>query len=177
LGFSDNDNHRARWRGAAAHIPPLLVVTRDPATPGLAVLGRRSFSQRQAGDPVLRRRQSSIKSRGVLDRRSEPGDGSANRETARGRRATTRPQHSPAQGNAQRQRGHVAVRSAMSGKGMPAIPRPQENEGVGEHVRTRFHVGPKASCEIAEPLPENRTERRKLVSSAGPSKQTIRPLT
>ena len=96
LGFSDNDNHRARWRGAAAYIPPLLVVTRDPATPGLAVLGRRSFSQRLAGDPVLRRRQSSIKSRGVLDRRSEPGDGSANRETAHGRRATTRPRPSPA---------------------------------------------------------------------------------
>jgi len=58
------------------------------------------------------------------------------------------PQPSPAP----RQRGHVTVRSAMWEKGMPAIPRPQENEGVGEHVRTRFHVGPKAACEIAEPL-------------------------
>jgi len=63
------------------------------------------------------------------------------------------------------------------GKGMPAMPRRQENEGVGEHVRTRFHVGPKAAREIAELLAENRTERRKLVSSAGPSKRTIRPLT
>jgi len=68
-------------------------------------------------------------------------------------------------------------------KGMPAIPRPQENEGVGEHVRTRFHVGPKAACEIAELYEETRTERRKLVSSAGPilasepAKRTIRPLT
>jgi hypothetical protein len=86
---------------------------------------------------------------------------------------------SPAPG----QCGHVAIGSAMSGKGMPAIPRPQENEGVGEHVRTRFHFGRKASREIAEP--ENRTcnERRKLVSSAGPdlgsnpAKRTIRPLT
>jgi hypothetical protein len=58
------------------------------------------------------------------------------------------PQPSPAP----RQRGHVTVRSAMWEKGMPAIPRPQKNEGVGEHVRTRFHVGPKAACEIAEPL-------------------------
>jgi len=48
------------------------------------------------------------------------------------------------------------------------MPRLQENEGVGEHVRTRSHLGPKAACEIAELLTENRTERRKLVSSAGP---------
>ena len=177
LGFSDNDNHRARWRGAAAYIPPLLVVTRDPATPGLAVLGRRSFSQRQAGDPVLRRRQSSIKSRGVLDRRSEPGDGSANRETARGRRATTRPQPSPAQGNAQRQRGHVAIRSAMSGKGMPAIPRPQENEGVGEHVRTRFHFDREATCEIAEPKESAPHRTKKTRFFCRTVKRTIRPLT
>lgn len=67
--------------------------------------------------------------------------------------------------------------SDVGGKGMPAIPRPHENEGVGEHVRTRFHFGPKASREIAELLPENRTERRKLVSSAGPRKRTVRPLT
>ena len=45
---------------------------------------------------------------------------------------------------------------------MPAIPRPHENEGVGEHVRTRFHVGPKAACEIAEPLTENRTNEENL---------------
>jgi hypothetical protein len=101
--------------------------------------------------------------------RSGPGEDTANGETAREQRAVT-PQPSPAQ-KAERphQRGRAAVRSAMSrGKGMPAIPRPQENEGVGEHVRTRFHVGPKAACEIAELLTENRTERRKLVSSAGP---------
>ena len=60
---------------------------------------------------------------------------------------------------------------------MPAMPRRQENEGVGEHVRTRFHFGPKAAREIAEPFEENRTERRKLVSSAGPRKRTVRPLT
>jgi hypothetical protein len=45
---------------------------------------------------------------------------------------------------------------------MPAIPRPHENEGVGEHVRTSFHVGPKATCEIAEPLTENRTNEENL---------------
>ena len=85
--------------------------------------------------------------------------------------------HRLPQGNAQRQRGHVAVRSAMSGKGMPAIPRPQENEGVGEHVRTRFHFDREATREIAEPENRPRTERRKLVSSAGPQKRTVRPLT
>jgi hypothetical protein len=52
--------------------------------------------------------------------------------------------------------------------GMPAIPRPQENEGVGEHVRTRFHFDREATREIAEPANRTRTERRKLVSSAGP---------
>ncbi|WP_156944280.1 hypothetical protein [Bradyrhizobium sp. Ec3.3] len=58
------------------------------------------------------------------------------------------------------------------------------NEGVGEHVRTRFHFGREATHEIAEPLKANRTERRKLVSSAGPDLdeqarqgRTIRPLT
>ncbi|WP_284262977.1 hypothetical protein [Bradyrhizobium iriomotense] len=58
------------------------------------------------------------------------------------------------------------------------------NEGVGEHVRTRFHFGRKATHEIAEPIKANRTERRKLVSSAGPDLdelarqgRTIRPLT
>jgi len=144
---------------------------------GLAVLGRRSFSQRQAGDPVLRRRQSSIKSRGVLDRRSEPGDGSANRETAHGRRATTRPRPSPVQGNAQRQRGHVAIRSAMSGKGMPAIPRPQENEGVGEHVRTRFHFDREATREIAEPKESAPHRTKKTRFFCRTVKRTIRPLT
>lgn len=42
------------------------------------------------------------------------------------------------------------------------------NEGVGEHVRTRFQIGPKAVCGIADPYLGSRTERRKLVSSAGP---------
>jgi hypothetical protein len=41
------------------------------------------------------------------------------------------------------------------------------NEGVGEHVRTRFHLGLKTAGEIADL--EIRTERRKLVSSAGPA--------
>ena len=70
------------------------------------------------------------------------------------------------------------------GKGMPAIPRPQENEGVGEHVRTRFHVGPKAACEIAEPLEgePHRTKKtcffcRTGLWRANPRKRTIRPLT
>jgi hypothetical protein len=40
------------------------------------------------------------------------------------------------------------------------------NEGVGEHVRTRFHLGFKIAGEIADR--EIRTERRKLISSAGP---------
>jgi len=42
------------------------------------------------------------------------------------------------------------------------------NEGVGEHVRTRFHFDREATREIAEPENRSRTERRKLVSSAGP---------
>jgi len=43
----------------------------------------------------------------------------------------------------------------------------QKNEGVGEHVRTRFHLGAlRPPGEIADH--EIRTERRKLVSSAGP---------
>lgn len=72
---------------------------------------------------------------------------------------------------------HAVVGSAMWGKGMPAIPRPQENEGVGEHVRTRFHFDREATREIAEPENRPRTERRKLVSSAGPQNRTVRPLT
>jgi hypothetical protein len=40
------------------------------------------------------------------------------------------------------------------------------NEGVGEHVRTRFHLGLKIAGEIADR--KIRTERRKLISSAGP---------
>ena len=66
------------------------------------------------------------------------------------------------------ERDQSRVRSAMSGKGDAGNTPAQENEGVGEHVRTRFHIGPKAACEIAELTLENRTERRKLVSSAGP---------
>jgi len=62
-------------------------------------------------------------------------------------------------------------------KEMPAIPRPQENEGVGEHVRTRFHFDREATREIAEPENRPHTERRKLVSSAGPQNRTVRPLT
>ena len=40
------------------------------------------------------------------------------------------------------------------------------NEGVGEHVRTRSHLRALGPGEIADP--KIRTERRKLVSSAGP---------
>ena len=64
----------------------------------------------------------------------------------------------PAQGRTAPSRSDQQCRDM----GMPAIPRPQENEGVGEHVRTSFHVGPKATCEIAEPLTENRTNEENL---------------
>src|SRR5260370_38981330 len=40
------------------------------------------------------------------------------------------------------------------------------NEGVGEHVRTRFHLGFGSPVKLR--TSEIRTERRKLVSSAGP---------
>jgi len=40
------------------------------------------------------------------------------------------------------------------------------NEGVGEHVRTRFHLGIRSPVKLR--TSEIRTERRKLVSSAGP---------
>ena len=40
------------------------------------------------------------------------------------------------------------------------------NEGVGEHVRTRFHLGKRSPVKLR--TLEIRTERRKLVSSAGP---------
>ncbi|RXG91216.1 hypothetical protein EAS62_26315 [Bradyrhizobium zhanjiangense] len=107
---------------------------------------------------------------GILDRPVERGDDTTNGEAACEQRAI-RPQPLPAprqcEQGARPRRGQIS----NVGKGMPAIPRLQENEGVGEHVRTRFHVGPKAACEIAEPLEENRTERRKLVSSAGPRKR------
>jgi len=49
LGFSDNDNHRARWRGAAAYIPPL--VTRDPATPGACGPGTPKLQPTAGGRP------------------------------------------------------------------------------------------------------------------------------
>ena len=67
------------------------------------------------------------------------------------------------------QRGDVAVRSAMSGKGCRQYPGLRENEGVGEHVRTRFHVGPKAAREIAEPFGKRTAPNEEnFVSSAGP---------
>ena len=107
---------------------------------------RRARSQAPAGDPGRRGPSLQPLSLGVPDRGSS--------------RATTPEDrfNSPAAdlvcGKAERprQRGHVSVRLAMWEMGMPAIPRPQENEGVGEHVRIKFHVGPKAGCEIAEPL-------------------------
>lgn len=80
-------------------------------------------------------------------------------------------------GNAQRQRGHVAIRSAMSGKGMPSIPRPQENEGVGEHVRTRFHFDREATREIAEPKESAPHRTKKTRFFCRTVKRTIRPLT
>src|SRR5229473_1449901 len=40
------------------------------------------------------------------------------------------------------------------------------NEGVGEHVRTRFHLGIRSPVKLR--TLKIRTERRKLVSSAGP---------
>ncbi|WP_426615640.1 hypothetical protein [Bradyrhizobium sp. McL0616] len=54
------------------------------------------------------------------------------------------------------------------GKGNAGNTPASRNEGVGEHVRTRFHFDREATREIAEPENRSRTERRKLVSSAGP---------
>jgi hypothetical protein len=48
------------------------------------------------------------------------------------------------------------------------------NEGVGEHVRTRFHLGLESPVKLR--TSEIRTERRKLVSSAGPVFETSEPL-
>jgi hypothetical protein len=54
-----------------------------------------------------------------------------------------------------------------------------ENEGVGEHVRTRFHLRRRSPVKLRTKI---RTERRKLVSSAGavfrqsePFETTIQP--
>jgi len=129
----------------------LAVVTRGPAAPGL----RRPCGP---GTPKLRRRrqagQPSIPERvwpTRWPRRSPAMTPGMEKRRASSAQSIRGP--SPAPGP--RSHGSAiasSVRSAMSGKGMPAIPRPQENEGVGEHVRTRFHVDPKAACEIAEPL-------------------------
>ena len=104
--------------------------------------------------------------------RSRPGDDSANGgssvRAARNRAAALSSPRWSGQHN-----DRAVVGSAMWGKECRAIPRPQENEGVGEHVRIRFHFDREATREIAEPENRPRTERRKLVSSAGP--QTERP--
>ena len=146
----------------------LPAVTGNAGTPRLRrrvrSWGRRRLSE--GGGRVTGYRDSNVPREGAADpiARSK-GDGAGMEEK---RRAIDRRPAPASSRRSHAQRNRAVVRSAMSGKGLPAIPRPQENEGVGEHVRTRFHDGPKAACEIAELLAENRTERRKLVSSAGP---------
>jgi hypothetical protein len=73
-------------------------------------------------------------------------------------------QHGQRNGTVRLRRGQINnVRKGNAGN-TPA----SRNEGVGEHVRTRFHFDREATREIAEPENRSRTERRKLVSSAGP---------
>ena len=126
--------------------------------PGTPKLQRR----RQAGAPSIEKPRRTG---------SPPGDGTANRENGARTSATTKPQPSPAprQRSAAARSRHDQISNVWKGNAgnTPA----SENEGVGEHVRTRFHVDPKAACEIAEPENRHRTERRKLVSSAGPRKE------
>jgi hypothetical protein len=126
--------------------------------PGTPKLQRR----RQAGAPSIEKPRRTGRRRAMALQIGK---------TAHGRRATTKPQPSPAprQRSAAARSRHDQISNVWKGNAgnTPA----SENEGVGEHVRTRFHVDPKAACEIAEPENRHRTERRKLVSSAGPRKE------
>jgi hypothetical protein len=76
------------------------------------------------------------------------------------------------EGSATTQGDDVACQINNVGKGNAGNTPASWNEGVGEHVRTRFQMSPKAACGIAELLAESRTERRKLVSSAGSRKRS-----
>ncbi|MET4348112.1 hypothetical protein ABIC08_008160 [Bradyrhizobium sp. RT9b] len=130
-----------------------ITIARGDACPAVTIRGRGALWEGRAGKATRAPRVAAPpRGRQAAQREardfSNRNDGFALRLRGERRGKRQSPQPSPAP----RQRGHVTVRSAMWEKGMPAIPRPQENEGVGEHVRTRFHVGPKAACEIAEPL-------------------------
>jgi hypothetical protein len=72
------------------------------------------------------------------------------------------------QGSATAQCGCVVVRSAMSGKGMPAIPRPQGTRASANTSGPDSKLARRPPVELRSPYSRRRTERRKLVSSAGP---------
>jgi hypothetical protein len=103
-------------------------------------------------------------------RRSRPGIG-AMAGLAAERRLSRQRQFDAALAcpKARRQDNAAALRSDQQCRERNAGNTPASgNEGVGEHVRTRFHFDREATREIAEPENRSRTERRKLVSSAGP---------
>jgi hypothetical protein len=94
-----------------------------------------------------------------------------------GRAACPRLPRANAARKATRQTDCVAIRSTMCGKGMPAIPRPQGTRASANTSGPDSNLARRPLMELRSPLQENRTERRKLVSSAGPQSRTIRPLT
>ncbi len=140
--FSDNDNHRARWRDAL-----LWLRRRSPSSPATrlrqgfagacAVLERRSVSERRQVRPgIPETAMRPTRRRGVLDR--PVGAAARHREWGKRRRAS---KHAAPPRLLQ---GRAATasrsRSAMSGIRNAGNTPASGNEGVGEHVRTKFHV-------------------------------------
>jgi hypothetical protein len=77
-------------------------------------------------------------------------------------------QNSKGQDSATAQCDCVVFRSTMSGKGMPAIPRPQGTRASANTSGPDSKLARRPSVELRSPYSRRRTERRKLVSSAGP---------
>ncbi|EJN14271.1 hypothetical protein PMI42_02169 [Bradyrhizobium sp. YR681] len=144
------------WRRCSP--APRLRRAYGPGTPKLQ-------RRRQADAPVIMRRRSS------RDGPRHAGSPGRSGDTAHSKIAHDKTAHDAISAEALACPWAVRPRRdriSNVGNGDAGNTPASRNEGVGEHVRTRFHFDREATREIAEPENRPRTERRKLVSSAGP---------
>ncbi|MET3908255.1 hypothetical protein ABID59_002601 [Bradyrhizobium sp. S3.3.6] len=119
------------------------------------------------GPSIPRGSNRSPGSRGVLDRPVEAGH--RVRESGAQSHYSSRLAQDPSgQGNATAQCDYRRGQINNVGKGMPAIPRPQGTRASANTSGSDSKLARRPSVELRSPYSRSRTERRKLVSSAGP---------
>jgi hypothetical protein len=181
LGFWENDNHRAQWRvpcgynlweGRAVVTALAPVIPRHRVPPSASPM---PGSGRESSTPRPIEKTAAVSAYGIA--------GSSRAMTPEG--AFNSPAAALACPKAVRstQRDAVAVRSAMSEKGMPAIPRPQGTRASANTSGPDFTLTRRPLVKLRSPLRRAAPNEENLfllpdrALASEPAKRTIRPLT